>query len=355
MFLLFKKSMNERKRVLLITPNFNGRQSWMRCAVQTASNLSKHFNVTILTTNTEQQADYEESESIKIYRVKSKLLPDPLNLSVPNVFEFWRLLKELKADIIIINKTWFFTSLIASIYYRMKGIKYYVQLDTVVGKIWFGTSKLMNVAMWIYARTFNRFILSGAKKVICYHKGIEPVMKEWNLNYEIISQGVDVKKFSEARPSEDILKFKNGRFCFLYVGRLDDIKRWQQYKECCKYVHSLLKDKVCFVWVLGGKHPEKRLALQDEMKNYNTKVYGFRSDVAEVMKACDMLVLPSKCEGLNDVLLEAQASGLCCLASNVGGNPTLIQDWHNGFLFNNFTWLKSKMILAPPLEGYVRK
>ena len=54
-------------------------------------------------------------------------------------------------------------------------------------------------------------------------------------------------------------------------------------------------------------------------------------------------------------MLEAQASGLCCLASNVGGNPTLIQDWHNGFLFNNFTWLKSKMILAPPLEGYIRK
>ncbi len=336
----------------MVTPNYDGKKSWMACAVVTASNLKEHFDVTVLTSNTEGQFDYEELDGVKIYRVKSFLLPDPVNMSVPNVFRFWKLLGKLKADIIIINKTWFVTSLLASIYYRLKGIKYFVQLDTLVGKIWFGMSKIMNIAMWLYARTLNRFILGGAKKCICYHEGLVPVMKEWNLSYEVISQGVDVAKFSEALPAQDILKFKDGRFCFLFVGRLDDIKRWQKYRDCCKTVHLLLKNKVCFVWVVGGKHPEKRKALQNEMKWHNTKVLGFRSDVANIMKSCDMFVLPSRCEGMPDVVLEAQASGLCCLASNVGGIPHLIRDLHNGYLFDSFIGLQTKMLMAPLFKPY---
>jgi len=210
------------------------------------------------------------------------------------------------------------------------------------GKVWFGTNKPMNIAMWIYARTINRFILSGAKKCIIYHEGLIPVMKEWNLSYEVISQGVDMKMYGSAKPASDILSFKEDKVCFLFVGRLDDIKRWQDYIKVCEKVKQ--KRDVCFVFVCGNKHEEKRIELQKRFSNLDMKFYGYRSDVANVMKACDVLVLPSKCEGMPDVIMEAQSAGLCCIASNVGGIKNLITDKVNGYLFETFEELETKML-----------
>lgn len=51
---------------------------------------------------------------------------------------------------------------------------------------------------------------------------------------------------------------------------------------------------------------------------------GFRDDVAELMGASDIYCLPSLREGLNVSLMEAMASGLPCLASNIRGNRDLL-------------------------------
>lgn len=333
-------------KTLIITPNFNGKESWMRCAVNTAEILNEQGHiVTILTTNTEGQVDYERWSGLHIYRITSKMLPDPLNLSIPNIILFLKALDRLVSKYnfhsVIINKSWFVTSLLASVYLRWKRIKYFVQLDTMVGKIWFGTNKLMNLAMWIYARSFNRFILGGAEKCIVYHEGLVPVMEDWKLDYSVVSQGVDFKKYKCSSKASDVLHFKNNRVCFLFVGRLDDIKRWQEYLEVCKRVKEK-RGNVCFVFVCGNKHREKRKELQNKYKDM--KFYGFRDDVDRVMKACDVLVLPSKCEGMPDVIMEAQSSGLCCIASNVGGIKSLIKDKVNGYLFEDFKELEVKML-----------
>jgi len=338
--------MNEQKKVLLISPNFDGKKSWMQCAVITANNLVKAgFDVTVLTTNTEGQKEYEIINNIKIYRVKSFLLPDPINMSVPNIFSFWKKLKQLQADIIILNKTWFLTSLIAAIYYRGK-TKYYVQLDTLIGKIWFHPSKIMNVAMWIFARTINRYILDGSKKCLIYHSGLVSTMHEWELDYEIINQGVDFKKFSEAIPCQEILDFKKDKVCFLFVGRLDSIKRWREYVQTCLKVNKERNGKVCFVFVCGAKHPKLQLELKYLMHGTDSLILGYRSDVANVMKASDCLVLPSKFEGNPDVIMEAQSSKLCCIATNVpnSGIQDMIKHNETGLLFNSFITLKLKML-----------
>ena len=329
-----------KKKVLLVTPNYNGTKSWMQCAIITARNLVEAgFDVFVLTSNTEKQLECEVKDGVKVHRVSGFLLPDPINMSVPNVFVFWKKLKEIKVDVVIVNKTWFLTSLIASIFCIIYDKEYYVQLDTMVGKIWFSQSKLMNAAMWVYARTVNRFILNGAKKCIIYHSGLVPVMKEWKLKYEIISQGVDYEKFANARPCQDVLNFKKGRTCFLFVGRLDEIKRWREYIDVCKKI----KDS-CFVFVTGAKHPEIQEKLKKELPD-NFLLLGYRKDVANIMRACDVFVLPSKCEGNPDVLMEAQSAGLACISSNIpnSGVQDLIKNRFSGLLFNDWKELKQQM------------
>ena len=48
----------------------------------------------------------------------------------------------------------------------------------------------------------------------------------------------------------------------------------------------------------------------------------------------DGLVMPSRYEGMSNVILEAMASGLPVLASRVGGNIDLVQDGQTGYLFD---------------------
>jgi len=59
---------------------------------------------------------------------------------------------------------------------------------------------------------------------------------------------------------------------------------------------------------------------------------GERSDVADVMRGLDCFVLPSLAEGISNTILEAMASGLPVVATDVGGNPELIVEGETGCL-----------------------
>jgi glycosyltransferase involved in cell wall biosynthesis len=56
------------------------------------------------------------------------------------------------------------------------------------------------------------------------------------------------------------------------------------------------------------------------------------SDTQGVLSAMDLFVMPSLKEGLGLSLMEAMASGLAVIGSDVGGIRTLIQHGHSGLL-----------------------
>ena len=59
---------------------------------------------------------------------------------------------------------------------------------------------------------------------------------------------------------------------------------------------------------------------------------GARNDMQHVYQCFDVFVLSSLKEGISNTILEAMASGLPVIATEVGGNPELIQDNVNGRL-----------------------
>jgi glycosyltransferase involved in cell wall biosynthesis len=61
---------------------------------------------------------------------------------------------------------------------------------------------------------------------------------------------------------------------------------------------------------------------------------GFIDNIYEFYKAMDMFLLPSRSEGFSLALLEAAASGLPIIASNIPGNDEFIEHKKNGFLFD---------------------
>lgn len=59
---------------------------------------------------------------------------------------------------------------------------------------------------------------------------------------------------------------------------------------------------------------------------------GERKDIPEVLRGLDCFVLPSLAEGISNTILEAMATGLPVVATNVGGNGELVEEGMTGKL-----------------------
>lgn len=59
---------------------------------------------------------------------------------------------------------------------------------------------------------------------------------------------------------------------------------------------------------------------------------GERDDVPDIMRGLDCFVLPSLAEGISNTILEAMASGLPVVATDVGGNGELVEQGKTGKL-----------------------
>ncbi len=59
---------------------------------------------------------------------------------------------------------------------------------------------------------------------------------------------------------------------------------------------------------------------------------GERADIPQLMGAMDLFVLPSLGEGISNTILEAMATGLPVVATNVGGNVELVKEGLTGIL-----------------------
>lgn len=79
----------------------------------------------------------------------------------------------------------------------------------------------------------------------------------------------------------------------------------------------------------------------------NVMFLGARTDIQDLLPAFDIFALPSKTEGLSIALLEACASSLAIVATEVGGNPEIIQDDRTGLLVP----VDDQFALASAMDG----
>jgi len=67
----------------------------------------------------------------------------------------------------------------------------------------------------------------------------------------------------------------------------------------------------------------------------NVQFMGFRNDVPELLRAADIVLLPSNSEGLPLVILEAQATKSVVLAAPTAGIPEVVENGKTGYLIKS--------------------
>jgi glycosyltransferase involved in cell wall biosynthesis len=106
--------------------------------------------------------------------------------------------------------------------------------------------------------------------------------------------------------------------CYLLQAFPDLLKTWPQL--CCAFVgEGELQDTL------------QRMAIDLGVERA-CRFVGVREDIADILAAADLFVLPSLSEGFPFVLLEALAMGLPVVASRVNGVPELIENHKTGLL-----------------------
>jgi sugar transferase (PEP-CTERM/EpsH1 system associated) len=156
-----------------------------------------------------------------------------------------------------------------------------------------------------------------------------------------ICNGVDTQKFYPAKKNQRFLidcplSFDEKKVFIGTVGRMHGVKDQMTLVKAfitLMQKHTELSDQINLILI--GDGPLKQEAtelLEKHQLLQNVWLPGARRDIAEIMRSFDIFVLPSQAEGISNTILEAMATGLPVIATEVGGNTELIKAGETGLL-----------------------
>lgn len=153
-----------------------------------------------------------------------------------------------------------------------------------------------------------------------------------------LGNGVDLNRFRpDGPPNHDrasvraSLGIEEGQIAVGIVGRLVAEKGFPEFLEAVGRL-----DSYYVVLVIGPDDKEKAdsipATLIERAQAAGVRFLGMRTDVDDLYRALDIFVLPSHREGFPRSAMEAAASGLPVVATDIRGCREVVADGHNGLL-----------------------
>lgn len=153
--------------------------------------------------------------------------------------------------------------------------------------------------------------------------------------YYVPGVGIDLESYQIKKIKSEKLRqkfnLKLNDFIILVVGRLEKNKNCQTIIKAFKKA-NLQNSKLIFCG--DGEEKDRLIKLSKQLEIQDKILFlGNRKDVNEIYHMVDCFVLASFREGLSRSIMEAMASGLPCIVSNIRGNEDLIVKKKGGYLF----------------------
>ena len=194
---------------------------------------------------------------------------------------------------------------------------------------------------WMWYRPIESWMYSRYDHVICISKIAEEKLREYmggewlvesSNRYKsitTINNGIDVNAISEAVPCKELLGLKESRKSILMVAGF----RKQKNQDTIIRALALLDKEKYEVWFAGiGERMEevKQLALSLGVSD-RVRFLGLRTDIPNVLRAADVIVMSSHWEGLSLSNVEGMSAHKPFIASDVNGLKEVTKGY--GILF----------------------
>ncbi len=184
-----------------------------------------------------------------------------------------------------------------------------------------------NFMHWFYTQMDIVWVNSEDYRKEWVDRGIPPE------RIKILPRGLDIELFHPTRRDDDFWKsrgLRDGEVAMLYVGRVSKEKNLDLTMTVARRV---AESGVRPVFVGDGPYrAEMQRLLPDAI--FTGVLSGM--DLAKAYASADFFVFPSTTDTFGNVILEAQASGLPTVVSDVGGPRDLVKDGEDGFVTRAF-------------------
>jgi glycosyltransferase involved in cell wall biosynthesis len=192
-----------------------------------------------------------------------------------------------------------------------------------------------------FLKLFSPLLLKKASTIIALTEGMKTeINKKYKRDTVVIPNGIELDKFKTELTG--LSKLQTGSYSsdtdhnIIFVGTLRQIKGVRYLIEAMSIIR-LNNPHVKLMIVGDGEEKEYLQKLTSDLNLNNCVSFVGKvpnDDIPKYMKEADLFVLPSLSESFGIVNIEAMASGLPIVSTNVGGLPYLIKDGINGFLVN---------------------
>ncbi len=192
---------------------------------------------------------------------------------------------------------------------------------------------------WIVYYPVEKYLAHFTDALITINTEDFNISRKFNLKkngqkYYVPGVGINLKDFFDNAEikihKRRELGFPEDAIILISVGELNSNKNNKIIIEALKAINSL---KLHYILCGEGN---KRKELEENVLKYGLQkdvhFLGYRNDVKELYIASDIFVMSSYREGLSRSIMEAMASGLPGIVSNIRGNNDLIIDGKQGYL-----------------------
>lgn len=252
-------------------------------------------------------------------------------------FYFYNIIKTKKPDLIHIrgiHSEGFFGVLAA----KLLGVKVVMSVHGVYSDV----LKKNSLKYFLFRYVLEPFALKKSNLVYCvceYACNREFIMKytKNNLYGYIYNAAPNINQFKNYAKSiliREKYNIKEDEIIVTLVSRVTIDKGFEDLSKAIKDIINL-NLKIKFIICGDGDYLESfKLDNKQFVNSGDLICLGKISNVIQILNLSDIFLFPSLHENLSNALLEAASLGLAIIATNVGGNPEIIQDGISGILIN---------------------